>query len=291
MARTNDLFEEAGNNNVLTFPLGGAQGELEHFFTLRAREYSRASRNVNSTKRTYLTLHLPVPGNLNDASGLNYNTAELGAAGKIISNSVNKGTATALAAGNFQGAANSLNGSSMQDIGKAAVSQMIINAVSGIGDLAGVDAVSAVSVGTGLAINPHLATVFQGVSLKSYNFEYNFVAKNQKESDTLRDITNEIKYAIHPSEVVGEKVTKFLSYPDVWDLEFSTGIRPYLFEFKPCVMTAFNVNYNGQSMPLFFDQTNAPVNVQMTMTFQELEIRTRDDIIKSTNTLKRNSRT
>ena len=50
------------------------------------------------------------------------------------------------------------------------------------------DVAAGVSIDTGLAINPHLAVVFQGVGFRTHAFQYKFIARNQVESDVIKNI-------------------------------------------------------------------------------------------------------
>ena len=43
-------------------------------------------------------------------------------------------------------------------------------------------------------------------------------------------------------------------------------------------MKNVNVNYNGESIPIFFEDTGAPVSVEISLTFQELEIQTKQTL-------------
>jgi len=41
-------------------------------------------------------------------------------------------------------------------------------------------------------------------------------------------------------------------------------------------MTDLTVNYNGEGVPTFFEQTGAPVSIDISMSFQETRILTRN---------------
>ena len=36
------------------------------------------------------------------------------------------------------------------------------------------------------------------------------------------------------------------------------------------------VTYNGENLPIFFENTGAPVSIQITLSFQEVKLQTRD---------------
>jgi hypothetical protein len=47
---------------------------------------------------------------------------------------------------------------------------------------------------------------------------------------------------------------------------------------ESCVLKSFNVTYNGENTPLFFETTGAPVSIQIQLGFQETKILTKDNL-------------
>lgn len=64
-------------------------------------------------------------------------------------------------------------------------------------------------------------------------------------------------------------------YPHLFKMAFSHP--EYLFDFHPCALVGFNVNYHGQGFPAYYD-TNAPYEMIISIQFQETMIVTRDDV-------------
>ena len=90
-----------------------------------------------------------------------------------------------------------------------------------------------------------------------------------------------------------ENIGKFgvISYPSLWEIQFhftdsssadlsqSTKTNNFLFKPAKCALQSFNVDYNsGLGVPAFF-KTGAPVTTNITMTFIESEIVTRESIM------------
>ena len=67
------------------------------------------------------------------------------------------------------------------------------------------------------------------------------------------------------------------NYPDEFEIEFSTTVAPFLYQIGRCVLKSFNVSYNGQGVPQFFSGTQAPIEVDIQLGFQEVHIETRND--------------
>ena len=65
------------------------------------------------------------------------------------------------------------------------------------------------------------------------------------------------------------------NYPDEFEIEFSKTVAPHLYQIGRCVLKSFNVSYNGQGVPQFFANTQAPIEVDISLGFQEVHIETR----------------
>ena len=70
----------------------------------------------------------------------------------------------------------------------------------------------------------------------------------------------------------------FFSYPEEFQIEFSNHIKHTLFKINRCVLKSVNVNYNGSSIPIFFEDSGAPVHIKFTLSFQETELLTKEKL-------------
>jgi len=130
-------------------------------------------------------------------------------------------------------------------------------------------------VGLGVARNPHIANIFQGVNFKTHSFDYKLIARSKKESDAIRDLIRNFKYHMAPSYKAGFNDHIF-EYPSKFEIQMRAG--DYLFEFGESVLTNFSVNYTGEGGPAFFEQTNAPYAVTIDLSFTETSIVTKKEI-------------
>lgn len=243
---------------------------------------------------------LPIPASLQTGYNANYDsTSELGAAGNLakaaaeafertdrafvedlksavekanISNEDLKGTLGQMGMSVVEGTdISTLVGTIL---GQAAAG----TAGAGIGAAAGAAAGNigrGALVGLGVARNPHLANIFQGVNFKTHSFQYKLIARSKKESDAIRDLIRNFKYHMAPSYKAGFNDHIF-EYPSKFEIQMRAG--DYLFEFGESVLTAFNVNYTGEGGPAFFEQTNAPYAVTIDLSFTETSIVTKKEI-------------
>ena len=65
-------------------------------------------------------------------------------------------------------------------------------------------------------------------------------------------------------------------YPDEFQIMFSAHLSPYLFDIGNCVLKSFNVTYNGSGVPSF-SADGAPMEIDISLGFQEVNIETRNN--------------
>lgn len=236
---------------------------------------------------------LPIPANLTTSYNARYSDQELGAIGAIgrraaaagstqaIINNPYAGLKDAVLGANitqedFIGAGGSiLMGAATGGEAGAAIGALLGRAPGAIFGAATTSALRGVLVGAKIARNPHLATVFQGVDFKTHNFEYKLIAKNKNESDTIRKMIRNFKYAMAPNYLSGFNDHIF-QYPNEFDITLAAG--SYLFKFGRSVLTDFTVNYTGEGVPAFYEDSGAPYSVSIGMTFKETSIVTKKEI-------------
>ena len=137
---------------------------------------------------------------------------------------------------------------------------------------AAVGAAQGALAGNRIAVNPHLAVLFEGVGFRNHSFNYKFSPRNSGESSAIKDIIFEFKNAMHPSK----EGLAFFNYPDEFDISFPNNEK-FLFKIGTSVLTDFQINYNPDGGS-FFHVNGAPVSVSMSMSFTELDVLTKSEI-------------
>ena len=139
---------------------------------------------------------------------------------------------------------------------------------------------NAASLVLGNVSNPHVALLFEGVGLKTFNFMWRFSPDSEAESVRLTTIINQIKEATHPKFTSSGKDGNnfFLGFPDQVDLYY-LGSQNHLHYFKRCGVTSVEVNYQPEGTSFFAG--GAPVFIELSMGFQETEIWTSEDFAQS----------
>ena len=236
---------------------------------------------------------LPIPNNLGTGYNAQYNNvAELGAVGSLArtaaegfsneSGSIIKDIVDAVKNASNENITKELTGlaasSAIAAAAQGAVPTAFAGLLAGGGIGAGIGlALGAlgpgISRGLGVARNPHLANVFTGVGFRKHNFQYKLIAKNEKESEAIRDMIRNFKYHMAPEYTFQNHV---FNYPSQFQIILRAG--DYLYKIGDSVLSDFEVNYTGEGAPYFFEDTNAPYSVTMSLSFTEDTIVTKKEI-------------
>jgi len=171
-------------------------------------------------------------------------------------------------------------GQALQDIGnKSATSAQVKRSLVQAANVVGLDDGSLgqqLKIQEGITINPHQALLYKGPGFRTFNFTFQLMARNREESDSIRDIIQQFKEAMHPGEMAGNPGV--WSFPYNFDIGLFSPTQDYLFQLTTCVLTDAEVDYAGSGVPSFFTDTGAPVDIRLNLSFQEQEILTRERI-------------
>lgn len=142
-----------------------------------------------------------------------------------------------------------------------------------IGDNA---AVTSQAVGvSGAAANRHV--LFQGVDYRQFTYQYNMMPKTAGESQQLTNIIKYFRTQMSPELTAGGN---FFTPPNFFGIKYYIDGREssHLNKIKPCVLTDCEVEYGGNGSFGMFRETGAPAVVNLTLTFQEVQLITKSDV-------------
>ena len=128
----------------------------------------------------------------------------------------------------------------------------------------------------GVAVNPNTAISFTNMALRTYAFEFKLIAESQFESELIRNIQTFFRDNMYPEQA---NEGFLLSYPATFKISFYTqdGIEnPYYPKIYECFLTNFQSVFNTSSH--LHHEGGAPVEVDMSLSFQETKILTKTDI-------------
>lgn len=120
----------------------------------------------------------------------------------------------------------------------------------------------AIQSGIGLSLNDFKTVTLVSPEFRTHSLSWKLSPKSFLEAQEIQKILHSLKKAMHPTQPAGVAIV--MGFPRIFGLHFSPNPR-YLFKFKPCVLSAIKVNYNGgQPVPSFYkaqssnDQTESP---------------------------------
>lgn len=140
-----------------------------------------------------------------------------------------------------------------------------------------------VGTATRTAVNPKKDLLFKSIARREFTFDYQFAPKSELESIEVANIIQVFRLFAAP-EVIKNTDAFLYTYPAEFDIEYgfidSTGKvnqNKYLNKISSCVLKSVQVNYspNGTFQTL---ENGDPIQINMTLHFEELETLHRDRI-------------
>jgi hypothetical protein len=242
-----------------------------HYSRLSMKEYSRPSPFTQPNTTTIGSIRLPMPTQLIDDYGMHINSENFDLLGNY--NNIPQ----SLAAG--RSAYESIKGEyESGGFTNKLIEKIVLSAAATTPGLSDTGAGRFAQSQVGVVRNPHLTTIFQGVSLKSYSFSWRLSPTSDAEAREINSMLNIIKGYMHPKLSNGGFT---LDYPYIANLEFEVGDVAYsqLPKVRDSFITKMDVNTSGGGSIAFYRDGN-PVNIDISLGFQEIDILTREDFIK-----------
>lgn len=244
--------------------------------------------------RTTNSIELPFPKQLTDSTSLRINSFERDVFTEQIARRIQdylSGGADSSSVGDIPAI--------LQSMG-AGFSQMLTGGVGDVGDILGsVGGTSLADVATSAqyllrsrlpgdisrsidlvteqTINPRETLAFEGVNLRTHQFNWDLYPSNFADSERIREIVNLVKRNSLPTtQSLGTIEKAFLRYPSTVDMYLIGVNREHYIKFKTSMITSFTVDYGaGGSMSFLKGGKPAAVNIAINAT--ELEIETAED--------------
>lgn len=135
--------------------------------------------------------------------------------------------------------------------------------------------------------NPRREVVFEGMTIRRFQFSFDFQPRSETESYTIKSIIQLFKEHMHPE--INNSTTSngmYMTYPNDFDIEFA--YRPegaseaavqndWVNKINTCVLEGMSVDYTGGGAWQSFYR-GAPTHIRLTLAFKELEPLTRAHI-------------
>jgi len=285
-------------NSTLSYPEGLGGKEQGHYVQFFINEQENANINYGgggapasgatpagggvstlsvpraATRRLASSISLYMPATVGLQQESKYGEAEIGAS-----------VATAIASykgyNEGQGFLNTI-GTTSGALGSA-ISETGANALKSALDAGAAGAKASQEIANGKVFNNRMEVVFEGISRREFSFTFKMMPKSQNEAVMVRQIVNQFRFYMAPSFDGAPSTSRTFIVPATFDIEYhySGGVNSFLNRISTSVLKTCNVTYGGERVQFFKPIQGdgaSPVETQIELNFQELEVITREKI-------------
>ena len=226
------------------------------------------------TRRLAASISLYMPATVGLQQESKYGEAEIGAS-----------VATAIASykgyNEGQGFLNTI-GTTSGALGDA-ISETGANALKSALDAGAAGAKASQEIANGKVFNNRMEVVFEGIGRREFSFTFKMMPKSQNEALMVRQIVNQFRFYMAPSFDGAPSTSRTFIVPATFDIEYhySGGVNSFLNKISTSVLKTCNVTYGGERVQFFKPIQGdgaSPVETQIELNFQELEVITREKI-------------
>lgn len=242
---------------------------------------SGGSTKSNSKGDAITTFYTYMPNNLGTGYAQNWGSTTFSPNGRIGVTALQKGISGGDVGGYLQKALRGTETTFAADRFAAGISGLAKGT-------SGLDANSLLGLTQGIGINSTVEIYWSGHGQqRQFSFRIEMGARDEKESEDIREIVRAFKLGMHPGSGGGSAAnavqSRFVTYPYMFEISYMSGQNEHEFlnKFKPCVLENMSVEYtpNGTYSTL---PNTSPVVTIMTLNFKELKHIYREDILEST---------
>lgn len=271
----------------------GGVGAGKFYFPSDVLNYPRMCIESNN-KQIPLTVFLQIPQGLAVGDTLSYGSMNLGQIGKAGQDALNKIQGGSLdlkgigdaAVSTAKGVAGQVKGIQNGTVRAAALAQ-IANKAGLVPSGIITAAAEAAMYNQRSVLNPNQVTTFSGANTRSFSFNFKLVGTTAAENITIRDMVDGFRLNAYPA---GNDIV--LEYPSEFTITFlkagTSDINEYISPIYTCFLMSMTTTYNGTANSFYED--GAPLEVDITLSFQETKALTRDDLTAMKNGLRKDPR-
>lgn len=269
------VFEKVGFTGVSKMAKAGAGLALLDTAVFAYNKYVDAEKeNLNANEeqlqaipplKPLSSISLYQPGQLTNAFAHGWNESE-GVYHNSFFNPKSEEAGSSLAAG-------------VEVIGKQLIGQMVSKVSEGL-------SLRSREQSIGQVINPRLGLTFKRTNLRQFEMSFRFQPTSKLEVEEVIRIIFLFRYH-SSSQIIKDTAGFLLQYPELWKIHFgntksgdSSGeVNSLLFKTTWSALTNVSVNYTPQALWATFEN-GFPVDVQMDLRFQEVDMITKDDLME-----------
>lgn len=145
-------------------------------------------------------------------------------------------------------------------------------AIQAAGKFAGTTANQIMSLSTGKVFNPNIELLYEGPNVRSFDFNFSFIPKDEAEAAIVASIILQFKRLSAPLNV-----GQMYEIPKVWQVSYSGDGGSWMNKFKKAAMNSITVQYNAGLDQHATFSNGFPIRTDIQMEFVEVDVITRDD--------------
>jgi len=215
------------------------------------------------------TIWFPCPAGIEINDQATYNTIDLGALGGALNSAMEAAGGADTLRGAVGATANNLV-NQVKSARAGEITALAAMALPGYGDKLQFKAKT--------ILNPNTNTNFTGNAIRSFNFTFKMIARSEQEAKQIQQIHKTFrKYTYADSN--GNQQNLTLRYPPVWRIRFLDGQKnenKYIPKIYSCYLQNCTSTFNSQGATFHTD--GSPLEVDITLSYQETRVLTRFDI-------------
>ena len=212
------------------------------------------------------SIKLYLPAQISVSQKSNYGEAEMGG---IIA-------ATTAAVNNFSGGVGASAKAALNEFGTGGM-DIVKNIGAGLADTVGVSGASALKqIKSGVVKNNRTEMMFEGIDRRAFSFTFRLIPHNATEAAVIQKIVTSFRYHMLPEVPAGADFGRILKVPSTYMINYAHERE--LHRIGECVLESVDVKYGGERPQFYHD--NRPTETELTLSFKELEIMTKDKIME-----------
>jgi len=132
---------------------------------------------------------------------------------------------------------------------------------------------------SGRATFSNTYVTYTGPAFRDFTFNFSLKPLHKKDSETIRDIVQFFKINSAPRQLMGN-LQRIYELPKLFNIGYHNVKGPlrHLNNIAKCALTNINVVYGGDRFAVF-SQTQAPVQVDLTLQFKEVQLLSHSDML------------
>lgn len=229
-----------------------------------------------------IDIFFPCPGNISFSDTANYQTGSADMVSTLLQKMTGTGDTLSAADDILAGGVDAITGGGIDilkdQMNKGKKGFTGVDAAAALGALAPGDIGQEIQFETKTIMDPRINTRFTGNGMRNFSFNFKMIATSEDESIQVKDIYNAFRLYSYAKRVGAIA----LSYPPLWTIKFliapENGAKEN--EFIPkigqCYLNNVGTTFNATNNS--WRTNNAPLEVDLTLAFQETQVQTRDNI-------------